>query len=135
MKYLATILLTCCCLFETQAQSQDIVFRHITSAQGLSQNHVYAILRDHEGFMWFGTQDGLNKYDGYKITVYKNDANDPGSLGNDFINVIFEDREGNLWIGTHDGLDLFDRDNNKFIHYRSDESNPKALSFKEVLSI
>src|SRR5215813_7475575 len=103
MKHLAAILLTCFCLINNaRSHNQDIVFRHITSAQGLSQNHVYAILRDHEVFMWFGTQDGLNKYDGYKITVYKNDANDPGSLGNDFINTIFEDREGNLWIGTHD---------------------------------
>src|SRR5215831_15819439 len=125
MKYLAVILLACSCLISNAwSQNQDIVFRHITSAQGLSQNHVYAILRDHEGFMWFGTQDGLNKYDGYKITIYKNDARDPGSISNDYINSIFEDREGNLWIGTHDGLNLFDRNNNKFIHYQADASNP-----------
>ncbi|MEX0646880.1 MAG: two-component regulator propeller domain-containing protein, partial [Balneolaceae bacterium] len=66
----------------------------------MSQSTVQTIHQDSEGYMWFGTQDGLNKYDGYNITVFKSESNDPNSLSNDDVRVVYEDRRENLWIGT-----------------------------------
>ncbi len=67
--------------------------------------------------MWFGTDEGLNKYDGYTFTVYKYDPQIPGSICNSYINDILEDKTGNLWVATAGGLDRLDRDRNIFIHY------------------
>jgi signal transduction histidine kinase/ligand-binding sensor domain-containing protein/CheY-like chemotaxis protein len=96
---------------------QNIRFKHLTTSEGLSQSHVTAILKDKRGFMWFGTEDGLNKYDGYKFTSYKHDPQDPGSIVDSHIKDILEDRSGNLWIATANGLDKFDRASNTFVHY------------------
>src|SRR6476469_572646 len=78
-------------------------FEHLGIDQGLSQSNVMCILQDSRGFMWFGTRDGLNKYDGYKFTVYKYDAADVNSLHQNTIQDIAEDAEGNLWIATWGG--------------------------------
>jgi signal transduction histidine kinase/ligand-binding sensor domain-containing protein len=95
-------------------------FEHLTTADGLSQSTVTSILQDSQGYMWFGTQDGLNKYDGYTFTVYRHDPDDPSSLRDDNITTIYEDRSGVLWIGTNEGwLERFDRQNDIFIHYQT----------------
>lgn len=96
------------------SQGQDLRFDHITVEDGLSQSSVYCILQDHQGFMWFGTADGLNKYDGYDITVFKHREVDSNSLSSSTTRCLCEDRKGNLWVGTMQGLDLFDRDKNNF---------------------
>src|SRR5687767_15920336 len=75
--------------------------------QGLSNNSVRCILKDHKGFMWFGTFDGLNRYDGYGFRVFRNKINDSASLINPFINALNEDKKGNLWIGTRRGLSIY----------------------------
>ncbi|MEO6672642.1 MAG: two-component regulator propeller domain-containing protein, partial [Ginsengibacter sp.] len=75
-------------------QKQHLQFEHIGTNEGLSQSNVLCILRDSRGFMWFGTHDGLNKYDGYKFTVYKNDPQKPNSLSNNFILAITESKNG-----------------------------------------
>ncbi len=82
-------------------------FKRLTTKEGLSQGHVNSILKDHEGFMWFTTDDGLNKYDGYKFTVYKNDPDIEESISNNFIYDVIEDSNNNLWVGTASGLDKF----------------------------
>ena len=87
--------------------------------EGLSQSFITSIVQDSRGFMWFGSFDGLNKYDGYKITKYKFDARNKNSLSNNNIRKIFEDSKGNLWIATGYGLNRFDRDKEnfeKFVH-------------------
>jgi len=83
-------------------------FDKITSENGLSQSEVYSFLRDGEGFMWFGTVHGLNRYDGYGITQYNIDRNQPNSLTNNTIRALIEDRSGRMWIGTDDGLNVLD---------------------------
>ena len=94
-------------------------FEHLTSAQGLSNDSVFAILQDRHGFMWFATQGGLNKYDGYRITQYRHDPKNPNSLGEDFIVLLFEDRRGGIWAGSADGtLNRLDPDSGSFSHYR-----------------
>ena len=85
------------------SQSHQIQFDHIGTAEGLSQSNVFCILQDSRGFMWFATRDGLNKYDGYKFTVYKNDAKDSNSISNNFISGIVEDRKGIIWVATRAG--------------------------------
>ena len=76
--------------------------------QGLSSPEVWSVLRDHRGFMWFGTLDGLNRYDGYTMKVFTHDLTDPASLSDNKIRTLYEDRAGALWIGTWTGgLDRF----------------------------
>lgn len=96
------------------AQKQQLVFHHITSDQGLSQNHGMAILQDHKGFMWFGTKDGLNKYDANQIIIYKHDPLDSTTLSNSDITSLFEDANKNLWVGTRKGVNVYDREKDNF---------------------
>ncbi|MCE7066623.1 two-component regulator propeller domain-containing protein [Dyadobacter sp. CY326] len=96
---------------------QALRFKHLTTNEGLSQSHVISILNDKKGFMWFGTEDGLNKYDGYTFTHFKHDFQDKGSIIDSYIGDLLEDAEGNLWIGTSSGLDHYDREKNNFVHY------------------
>jgi hypothetical protein len=77
-------------------QASATRFERITVEDGLSQNAVLTIAQDRRGFMWFGTEDGLNKYDGYQFTVYKHDPEDPDSLSSSDVRVIYEDRKGTL---------------------------------------
>src|SRR3954447_21833631 len=79
-----------------------IRFDHITSADGLSNDSVFAVLEDRQGFMWFGTQAGLNRYDGYRVTQYRFDPQNSKSLGEDFIHYLFEDSRG--FIGSGNGV-------------------------------
>ncbi|MDB5035841.1 MAG: signal transduction histidine kinase [Chlorobi bacterium] len=99
------------------ARQNNLRFDRITSEQGLSDNYVLCSMQDRYGFMWFGTRDGLNRFDGYRFTIYRHDPADTSSLSDGSVNTIFEDRAGNLWIGTHGrGLNLFDRVHERFIH-------------------
>ncbi len=112
------------------AQADNIKFNHLTVENGLSESKVQCILKDRYGFMWFGTgYNGLNRYDGYKFVIYKNDPNDPHSLSNNIINNLFEDHEGNLWIGTIDGLSLYDRKLDRFIVYQNNVDNPVSPNY------
>lgn len=79
-------------------------FKNINIKDGLSQSSILSILQDRKGFMWFGTANGLNRYDGYEFLVYTNDPTDSTSISNNEINTLFEDFEGNLWIGTRSGI-------------------------------
>ena len=85
-------------------------FERISTADGLSFFNVRPILQDRQGFMWIGTYGGgLNKYDGYRFTVYRHDPDDPSTLSQDVVHALCEDQDGNLWIGTESGLDRFVR--------------------------
>jgi len=95
-------------------QPIDIRFRHLTEKNGLSQGTVKWIIKDNQGYMWFGTRDGLNRYDGYRFTVFKNDPKDLSSISDNYINHIYEDSKGRLWIGTMKGLNLYNRQNDSF---------------------
>lgn len=102
----------------TLAQNQ-INFKHLTINEGLSQNTVFTIFQDKDDFIWIGTEDGLNRFDGYEFTIYKHKNNDPKSISNSQINTIYEDPKGNLWVGTADGLNLFDRKTGSFTRIRT----------------
>jgi ligand-binding sensor domain-containing protein/nitrate/nitrite-specific signal transduction histidine kinase len=118
------------------AQGSGVKFEHLSLEQGLSQVTVYCVLQDDQGFMWFGTQDGLNKYDGYSFTVYKPIPGVNNSLTHNFVRAVYQDREGMLWIGTNGGgLDRLDRDKELFTHFRNDPTDPHSLSNDTVQAI
>jgi ligand-binding sensor domain-containing protein len=118
------------------AQYRPIKFERIGPEQGLSQSTVNCILQDHHGFMWFGTQDGLNKYDGYRFAAYKHDVLDSSSVSDNHILSVLEDSDGKLWIGTLDGgLNKFDCGTEQFTRFVNDPNNPSSLSHNRVFTI
>jgi ligand-binding sensor domain-containing protein len=104
----------------------DIRFTHLP--KGLSQTRVAQIVQDNQGFMWFGTQNGLNRYDGYKFKVFRHDPEDPDSLSGVYIYSLFKDRSGAIWVGTDQLLDRYDPVTEKFRHYRFDAQDSKGLT-------
>lgn len=107
----------------------EVSFDHITTNEGLSQNDINCIFQDKHGFMWFGTHDGLNKFDGYDFTVYNPDTSNEGSINSNLIYNIVGDRNSNLWIGTTGrGLNFFDRSTETFQAFTHEEGNVESLS-------
>jgi ligand-binding sensor domain-containing protein/signal transduction histidine kinase len=102
-------------------------FDHISIEQGLSQSSVKVIFQDRRGFLWFGTEDGLNRFDGYNVKIYKPDPDAINSLSDRWINSIVEDREGYLWIATRLGLNRYDPRTEEFIRFVHDDANPVSL--------
>jgi signal transduction histidine kinase/ligand-binding sensor domain-containing protein len=118
------------------AQKPAVKFKKLSTAEGLSVENATCILQDRKGFMWFGTRDGLNKYDGYEFTVYRSNPADSTSLSGNFILDIKEDKQGNLWIATSEGgISRYDWKDDTFTHYLNDPANPASLSNNVAQSI
>ncbi len=108
----------------------------INSNQGISQNAIRAILEDHNGFLWFGTDDGLNKYDGYTFTIYRNNPRKRNTISCNTITYLYEDSRGILWIGTErGGLNKFNPTIEQFTVYMNDSSNTTSISNNHVTVI
>ena len=90
------------------AENKELHIRHYSVNEGLSQSSVYSILQDKIGFLWIGTGDGLNKFDGYKFTTFKHQNDNESSLDNNTIRGLLEDSLGKIWIGTELGLNVYD---------------------------
>jgi signal transduction histidine kinase/ligand-binding sensor domain-containing protein/DNA-binding response OmpR family regulator len=136
IKYCLTIILPIFLSAFLFAQPQDIKFEHLTTQNDLSDNRVLSIIQDSKGFMWFGTLDGLNRYDGYKFKIYKNDPSDSLSIGEGWIQTLFEDYLGELWIGTQGGgLCRYDRNRDTFIRYSYEKANPNSICGNQIVSI
>lgn len=118
--YVRQIVLYFLCLFTLVGYSQNKRFHHITSKDGLSQSEVYCFLKDSRGFMWFGTVDGLNRFDGYTIKVFNTERNNLESLSNNTVRSIVEDNIGRVWIGTDDGLNMY---------------NPKTETIRQIIPV
>lgn len=111
-------------------------FYHLSIEQGLSQSTVQTMLQDSKGFMWIGTQDGLNRYDGYTFTVYRHEAEKADSLSSQYISALYEDQEGTLWVGTlQGGLNKMNRDTGTFVHYMHSWENGGSLSSDAILAL
>ena len=118
------------------AVASDLRFTHVTTNDGLSQSNVKAILQDRRGFMWFATQDGLDRYDGNTFVVYKHNPKDPNSLSANLVMDLVEDDRGYLWIATYTGgVNKFDPRTERFTRYRHDASNPNSIGADSVNSI
>jgi ligand-binding sensor domain-containing protein/signal transduction histidine kinase/DNA-binding response OmpR family regulator len=116
------------------AQPLPPKLKHLTVEEGLSHNWVRSILKDSQGFMWFGTFNGLNRYDGKNFKAYR--VNTGNNLSDNFIESLAEDHFGNIWVGTFSGgLNVFDRSNEKFTTYLHDPLNPLSISGNKIYAI
>jgi ligand-binding sensor domain-containing protein/DNA-binding response OmpR family regulator len=117
-------------------QTNQLQFEHFTVETGLSQGSVLSIAQDSTGFIWFGTKDGLNKYDSQKFEVFRHQDNNPNSIScSTNIHALLTDRKGNLWVGTQRGLNKYIAETNSFIAYFNRENDKLSLSNNVVRSL
>jgi signal transduction histidine kinase/ligand-binding sensor domain-containing protein/CheY-like chemotaxis protein len=118
------------------AQHLKLDLTTLSTADNLSQNTIHCVYQDKYGFLWLGTQDGLNKYDGYRIEIYKSKKEDPNSLPANHITAMAEDASGNLWIGTRTGgLSKYDRAHDRFTNFRHHPGDPSSVSGNRINAI
>ena len=111
-------------------------FESLGLEDGLSQSTVLAILQDQFGFLWIGTEDGLNRYNGYTFRVFRPDLNNPDTISDRWITSLFEDSQGYIWIGTRQGgLNRYDPATGNFIYYLHDPKDPGSISSNYVTAI
>jgi signal transduction histidine kinase/ligand-binding sensor domain-containing protein/CheY-like chemotaxis protein/HPt (histidine-containing phosphotransfer) domain-containing protein len=131
-------LLALCCLFAAgalAAPARTLRFEQLNVEQGLAQESVLAMVQDSDGFMWLGSQTGLSRFDGYRVTIYRNEVANPRSLANNWVRVLHVDRKGQLWIGTDGGLDRFDPATRSFIHFAPDEPEKRGNGNRHIHAI
>ncbi len=119
----------------TDAAEPHFRFENLSTASGLAHNTVIEILQDHQGFLWFGTLNGLDRYDGYQFTAYKPTAGDSASLTDNVINALYEDRQQNLWVGTLNGLNRYNRYQDNFERIIHEPDNENSLVDNRVRCI
>jgi signal transduction histidine kinase/ligand-binding sensor domain-containing protein/DNA-binding NarL/FixJ family response regulator len=120
MKLVKLICILFFIVFNAAGQREQLFFEHLTQKDGLSQSSVFSIFQDKQGFMWFGTRDGLNRYDGYKFKIFQHIVGDTFSISSNEISTITDDTCGNLWIGTiGGGLNIFDPIHERFYNNNS----------------
>ena len=108
--------------------AQELKFGYLVVNDGLSTDHINCFLQDKDGFLWVGTEDGLNKYNGYQFTIYRYQVQNLSSISSNSITVLYEDRKQNIWIGTRKGLNRYDKDKNRFVRYET-TNNLAMLTF------
>lgn len=123
------------CLISHSAKTESLLTDNISYKQGLSQANVMSIVQDAQGFMWFGTQDGLNRFDGYEFKVYRPDIANHHSISSNTIWALMLDSRKNLWVGTYHGLNRYDHQLDQFISYQHDPNNPQSISHNDVRSL
>ena len=109
--------------------------RKITTEKGLSNNIVYGITQDKQGFMWFVTEDGINKYDGNTITTFRHDEENKKSISNNFTQSIYCDKNNDIWIATDDGLNRYDHTKEIFFSYFHDPKDPFSISNNDIIAV
>ena len=108
---------------------------HLNIEQGLSQSTVLSILQDQKGFMWFGTQDGLNRYDAYNFKIFKLQRRDSTSLPDNNIQTLFQSKDGTIWVGTERGFSMYNLDFDNFTNYTYQSKNKKSISNDDINAI
>jgi signal transduction histidine kinase/ligand-binding sensor domain-containing protein/CheY-like chemotaxis protein/AraC-like DNA-binding protein len=109
-------------------------FENFDTSKGISSSTCTTIFQDREGFLWFGTIDGLNKYNGYEFQIYRTILDNPSSISNNRINVITEDNHGRLWVGTDNGLNVFDKNTQRFQKINLNRQKLDRENFREVIN-
>lgn len=137
MKWLCLVILLCHLTAACQTSArQPLQFQYFGLEDGLSQSNPYCVLQDKNGFLWIGTQDGLNKYDGYRFTVYRNYGKTPATLSSKWIYALAEDKENILWIGTGKGLNRLNTHSlsvETFLHSPTDKNTISSNDIKALL--
>ena len=108
----------------------NFFFQHLSIEHGISHNNITSITQDHDGYIWLGTTDGLNKYNSYSIQVYGNIKNDSVTGANSYIEVVYNDKQNNIWVGTSKGLSVYNKYSNSFVNanYKIDGQKPIEAS-------
>ena len=100
------------------------------------QSWISAIVQDNYGFLWFGTLDGLYRYDGYSLKAYRHESRNPNSVADDYIRALYKDRDGSIWVGTgNGGLDRLDPNRDNFTHYPHKSHSPESLLNNNVVCV
>ncbi|MBK9097263.1 MAG: hypothetical protein IPM14_03905 [bacterium] len=132
MKLLNVILLSISFFVSAFSQTYEYFFSQLTDAEGLSQSTIFSMIQDRYGYLWLGTIDGLNRYDGYEFKVYSNDPSDLNSISDNFISSLYEDSDGYIWVGTVNGyLNRFDRKSEKFKRYYINDFFSSDVKYKD----
>ncbi|MEM7586026.1 MAG: two-component regulator propeller domain-containing protein, partial [Acidobacteriota bacterium] len=117
-------------------QEGALRFDRLTVEDGLSYSTLWSMYQDRQGFMWLGTGEGLNRYDGYRFKIYRHDPEDPTSLSESGIVAITEDLQGRLWLGTSaSGLNCYHRSDDSFLRFRHEPSDPSSLSDDQIFDL
>ncbi len=114
-------------------QKKRLFFKSYTLDQGLSHNTVFSIEQDYQGFIWFGTQGGLNRFDGYEFKKYFHDPGDSLTLPGNTVNCVFQDSRKRLWVATNEGLSIYNREKDNFINF--EDYSGKTLSNSIITTI
>lgn len=133
---LLMLLIVVWCKLDLVVGQSPPAFETITTADGLSQGLAYDMIQDRDGFIWIGTKDGLNRYDGYEFRVFTHDPNDPYSISSNAIQHLFEDSQGRIWACTmNDGLSVYDKHSGRFHQIVHDPTDPKSLTGNSITKI
>ncbi len=128
------IFVLCLCAASLFAQSDEIAFERLTTQQGLSQGSVLSMVQDNRGFMWFGTEDGLNRWDGHSFKIFRANSRDTSSLPRSYVEALCVDSEGTLWVGTKGGLSRYNPYSESFQNYKTGD-NQRGLTNGYITSI
>jgi signal transduction histidine kinase/ligand-binding sensor domain-containing protein/CheY-like chemotaxis protein/HPt (histidine-containing phosphotransfer) domain-containing protein len=136
LRSLSSFVLLCCAFGAAQAApARSLRFEQLSVEHGLAQESILSIVQDSDGFMWLGSQTGLSRFDGYRVTTYRNEVGNARSLANNWVRVLHVDRSGRLWIGTDSGLDRFDPNTQGFVHYQPDESVKRGNGNRHITAL
>ncbi len=130
--YLHLILILILLPYPGYSQSGGLRFTHLTCNEGLSHSNITDIIQDKQGFMWFGTFNGLNRYDGYTFKTFRFHPGKDGGISHNYISSLESDHNGDLWVGTGDGLNFFDHETHHFTIFQHDKNNPKSLADNQI---
>jgi Predicted periplasmic ligand-binding sensor domain len=118
------------------ASSQDrLRCQNFSLEEGLSQSSSFCIAQDRRGFLWIGTETGLNRYDGYNFKVYLEDRENPRAISNNYVWCLLEAQDGTLWVGTDNGLSRYVPETDDFVNYRPDPGNADSLSNNRIFAL
>src|SRR5690606_38250139 len=134
--FLAVLFLIKCSVVVHAQLSAGVKYIHnLTSYDGLSQNTVNAIHQDRDGFIWIGTDEGLNRFDSYSFRIFRHSPADSNSINDNFIKKIFEDSRNNLWIGTASGLSFYDSETETFRNYVYQDNDSTSINYGGLMDI